>query len=110
MRQISKRLAVKIVALTAAIVVPGGGAAWRSAWAQSIRGVDARLIAINVPGASAMAQVGTFLNNPAACARPIPTLFPSYIQPGAVLDPVRSPRVSGRKAPSFLSTRPAQVS
>src|SRR5262249_15701754 len=38
-----------------------------------------------------VSQVGTFLNNPVppACAHPIPTLFPSYIQPGAVLDPNR---------------------
>jgi hypothetical protein len=89
MRQICTRMAVRIVALTAAIMVLGGGAARRAAWAQSISDLDARLIAINIRGASAVAQVGTFLNNPAACARPIPTLFPSYIQPGAVLDPVR---------------------
>ena len=56
-----------------------------------ITNVNARVIAIDIPGASAIAQVGTFLNNPVppACARPIPTLFPSYIQPGAVLDPNR---------------------
>src|SRR5262249_61739217 len=44
-----------------------------------------------IPGASAISQVGTFLNNPVppACAHPIPTLFPSYIQPGKVLDPNR---------------------
>jgi hypothetical protein len=51
--------------------------------------ISARLVAIGIPGASAIAEVGTFLNDPAACSRPIPTLFPSYIQPGAVLDPKR---------------------
>jgi hypothetical protein len=53
--------------------------------------VNARVIAIDIPGASAISQVGTFLNNPVppACAHPIPTLFPSFIQPGAVLDPNR---------------------
>jgi hypothetical protein len=56
-----------------------------------ISNLNARLIAIDIPGASAISQVGTFLNNPVppACAHPIPTLFPSYIQPGAVLDPNR---------------------
>jgi len=39
----------------------------------------------------AISQVGTFLDNPVppACAHPIPTLFPSYVKPGAVLDPNR---------------------
>src|SRR5260370_7749136 len=41
--------------------------------------------------ASAISQVGTFLNvpPPGACSNPIPSKFPSYIQPGAVLDPNR---------------------
>jgi hypothetical protein len=89
MRQISRRMAVSIITLAAAIAVLDGDAAPRAAWARSIPSIDARLIAINIPGASAVAQVGTFLNNRDACARPIPTLFPSYIQPGAVLDPIR---------------------
>src|SRR6266436_8928498 len=57
----------------------------------AITNVNARVIAVNVPGASAVSQVGTFLNNtvPPACAHPIPALFPSYTQPGAVLDPSR---------------------
>ena len=59
--------------------------------AQATADIGARVIAVNIPGASAISQVGTFLNNPVppACAHPIPTLFPSYIQPGAVLDPNR---------------------
>jgi len=51
--------------------------------------ISARVVAIDIPGASAIAQVGTFLNDPQACAHPIPTNFPSYIQAGAVLDPKR---------------------
>jgi hypothetical protein len=64
---------------------------WQAAQEHPITNVDARVIAINIPGASAISQVGTFLNNPVppACAHPIPTLFSSYIQPGAVLDPNR---------------------
>jgi hypothetical protein len=89
MRLISRRMAVSMMTLAAAIAVLDGDAAPRAAWARSIPSIDARLIAINIPGASAVAQVGTFLNNPAACARPIPTLFPSYIQPGEVLNPIR---------------------
>ena len=64
---------------------------WQAAPEHPITNVNARVIAIDIPGASAISQVGTFLNNPVppACAHPIPTTFPSYIQPGAVLDPNR---------------------
>ena len=81
-----------IMALAAGIAVVDGDAAWQAARAQAITAINARVIATNIPGASAISQVGTFLNNPAPalhCAHPIPTLFPSYIQPGAVLDPNR---------------------
>src|ERR1700722_7381771 len=66
-------------------------APWQAAREHPITNVNARVIAIDIPGASAISQVGTFLNNPVppACAHPIPTLFPSYTQPGAVLDPNR---------------------
>src|SRR5260370_35467102 len=41
--------------------------------------------------ASAISQVGTFLTvrPPGACSNPIPSKSPSYIQPGAGLDPNR---------------------
>jgi hypothetical protein len=80
-----------IMALAAGIAVADGSAAWQAARAQAVTNVGARVVAVNIPGASAISQVGTFLNNPVppACAHPIPTLFPSYIQPGAVLDPKR---------------------
>jgi len=73
------------------MAVVDGDAMWQAARAQAIADIDARVIAVNIPGASAISQVGTFLNNPVppACAHPIPTLFPAYIQPGAVLDPNR---------------------
>jgi len=79
------------MAVTVGIVVIGGEAGQRAARAQGIAGVDARVVALNIPGASAIAEVGTFLNvpPPGACANPIPSKFPSYIQPGAVLDPKR---------------------
>ena len=77
--------------MTAGVAVFGAEPARHAAWAQAISRLDARVIALNIPGASAVSQVGMFLNNPVppACAHPIPTLFPSYIQPGAVLDPNR---------------------
>jgi hypothetical protein len=80
-----------IMALAAGIAILDGDAAWQAARAEPIAHVNARVIALNIPGASAISQVGTFLNNPVppACAHPIPTLFSSFIQPGAVLDPNR---------------------
>jgi hypothetical protein len=86
-----KRIVPSIFALAAAIAIFGGDAAW----AQAIPRLDARVIAINIPGASAVSQVGTFLSGPptpfgqCTLPHPIPTSFPSYIQPGAVLDPNR---------------------
>jgi hypothetical protein len=58
---------------------------------QGIQNLSARVVAINIAGASAIAQIGDFLNVPPpdACANPIPSKFPTYIQPDAVLDPVR---------------------
>jgi hypothetical protein len=65
------------------------------AWGQPIAGVDARVVATHIPGPSAIAQVGTFINGgtltPGDCANPspIPTKFLAYVQPGAILDPTR---------------------
>jgi len=77
--------------LVAGIAAAVGDAAAQAQFQWSIPQIDARVVAINIPGASAISQVGTFLNNPVppACGHPIPTLFASFIQPGAVLDPNR---------------------
>ena len=93
-----RRTVLGILTLAGGIALCGGGAT-RAAWAQTIDQVDARVIAINIPGASAIAQVGSFILGPTTpvptpfgpCTlpSPIPTLFPSYIQRGAVLDPNR---------------------
>jgi hypothetical protein len=68
-------------------LVSGGSAA-----KQPIQKLDARVVAINIPDASAIAQIGEFLNSEkGACGgSPISTTFFScYIQKGAVLDPSR---------------------
>jgi len=59
--------------------------------AQAIQRIDAQIVALNIPGASAISQVGTFLNSSqGACGgSPIPTHFQSYIASGAVADPNR---------------------
>jgi hypothetical protein len=86
---ISRRVALGMIAFAAGVAGLDAAASRRGFAAGPIPDIHARVIAINIPGASAVAQVGTFLNNPQACARPIPTNFPSFIQPGAVLDPAR---------------------
>ncbi len=91
----NRRTVLSILALAAGVTAFDGAGAWQSARAQAIAQINARVVATNIPGASAISQVGTFLNNSAMCnatipfPHPIPTLFPSYIQPGAVLDPNR---------------------
>src|SRR5271169_4525177 len=91
MSRSSRRVVLPILAVGAGMALFSGGTAGWSAWAQAVRGIDARLVAINIPGASAISQVGTFLNSSeGACGgSPIPTHFPSYITAGAVLDPSR---------------------
>ena len=78
-------------AVAAGLAALACSATGRSADAQEMSTVEARIVAVDIPGASAISQVGTFLNavNMGACAAPIPKSFPSYIQPGAVLDPNR---------------------
>jgi len=56
----------------------------------SVKSVRARVIATNIPSPSAISQVGTFIDDPHACAEgPIPLLFPASILPGAILDSSR---------------------
>jgi hypothetical protein len=118
MGQTSRHTALGIMVVAAGIAVLGGEIAWPVARAQTIPGLDARVVAMNIPGASAIAQVGTFLNDPSACARPIPTLFPDSIATGQVLDPTRilvgsssnfgAPLASGvGQEGSFLSIDPS---
>src|SRR6266568_5221626 len=47
----------------------------RTVRADTVPGIDARVVAMNIPGASAIAQVGTFL-----AGGPIPTNFHAFIQ------------------------------
>jgi hypothetical protein len=48
---------LSIFALAAGIAVFDGDAARHPAWAQGIPRLDARVIALNIPGASAVSQV-----------------------------------------------------
>ena len=91
-----RRTVLGILALVAGIAVIDG----KAAWAQGISRLDARVIAINIPGASAVSQVGTFLSGaptpfpPFTCKlpHPIPGFGSppgSFIIAGAVLDPSR---------------------
>jgi len=58
MRQISRTLALGMLVVAAL----AGNSGWREARAQPVLGVDARVVATNIPGASAIAQVGTFID------------------------------------------------
>ena len=86
------------MALAAGIAIADGNATWQAARAQAIVQVQARVIATNIPGASAISQVGTFLLNTPPLVMcnatvpfpsPIRTSFASFIQTDAVLDPNR---------------------
>src|SRR6516225_4704877 len=93
--------------------------------AEPILGIEASVTAVDIPGASAIAQVGTFLSGPpiplgqCTLPHPIPALFGDFIKPGAVLDPNRilvgsrsnfgAPLADGVGSEgSFLSIDPSQ--
>jgi hypothetical protein len=88
-----------IIALVGGIAIVDGDATWQAARAQAITvtSIDAQVIAVKIPGASAISQVGTFIPSqplpppPGQCTlpHPIPTLFASYTNQGKVLDPNR---------------------
>jgi hypothetical protein len=76
-----------VVALAAGFTVLDGSPAWQAARAQETSDLPAHVIATNIPGASAISQVGNFLTG--GCSSPIPTLWQSYTAAGAILDPNR---------------------
>ena len=67
-----------VVRLVAGLAVTDCDVSWHSSRADDIPRINARVVAVGIPGASAISQVGTFLNDLAkAPAAPIPKLFPS---------------------------------
>jgi len=96
MRQIGKTTALAAMILATGIAALVTETTWRQARAQQIAGLNARLVATNIPGTSAIAQIGNFIDGgrmlqPGACANPspIPTKFPGFTESGKVLDPNR---------------------
>jgi len=88
-KRISRRVVtLGLIASAAAEGVLGGAVSRPSLAAASIPELAARVLAVGIPGASAVAQVGTFLTT-SPCGSPIPTKFTSSIQSGSVLDPNR---------------------
>src|SRR5271166_4028433 len=93
MKRIIRTIALGLLVVTAL----AGKSGWREARAQPVPGVNARVVATNIPGASVIAQVGAFVpggtltsgNQTCANPSPIPTKFPAYVQPGKILDPTR---------------------
>jgi hypothetical protein len=86
----SSRYVVASVLAAAAGLTPVSGS---TAGKQAIQSLNARVVAINIPGASAIAQIGMFLTDTliGGCPNPspIPTNFLKDTLPGAVLDPNR---------------------
>jgi hypothetical protein len=122
MKRIIRTIALGLLVVAAV----AGKSGWRGARAQPVPGVNARVVATNIPGASAIAQVGTFVtggtltSGDQTCANPspIPTKFLPYVQPGKILDPTRllvgsasnfgaSLPPSGGRQGSFLSIDPS---
>src|SRR5262245_14981328 len=95
MGQTSRHTTLGIMTVAAGIAVLGGEIAWPAARAQTITDINAHIIATNIPGASAIAEVGAFLSGPptpfglCTLPHPIPTNFREFTRSDRVLDPTR---------------------
>ena len=91
-----------VIVLAAGIALVHGVAVGQASRAQAITNVSPRIVAVNIPGASAISQVGAFLNNPVppACAHPIPTRrgVGSEARPGRQPVELRRPAGERRRA------------
>jgi len=127
MKQIGRTISLGLMFVATGSAFLASAAVRQGAWAQAVADISASVVAIHIPGASAIAQIGTFVNGgvlaPGGCANPspIPTKFPGYTQPGQVLDPNRilvgstsnfgAPLAVGvGQRGSFLSIDPGQPS
>ena len=108
MRQISRPTALGLIAVAAVIAVLDGEAAWRAARAEAILGIDASIVAVSIPGASTIGQIGTFLSTgtltPGNCANPmpIPKNFPTPCPARCLIRTVSwsaADRISARSCP-----------
>jgi hypothetical protein len=77
-----------IMALAAGIAVVGGDATGQAARAEPIPHLKARVIAVNIPSASAISQVGTFLNVPPHIERADDLLRGTRVDALAIYDDV----------------------
>src|SRR3989440_2410995 len=80
------RMARKSVAVLAGLGIVAAGSPARADAVDGERWVTARVVAVGVPGASAISAVGTFLPGGPIHDNPV---LAAYAQPGRVLDPVR---------------------
>jgi hypothetical protein len=90
MKQASRFVVVSVLTIGAGTMLVSGS----TAAGHAIQGLNARVVALNIPGASAIAQIGDFLTESpliGGCPNPspIPNNFHASIQSGAVLDPKR---------------------
>jgi hypothetical protein len=108
MERISRREALRRLGAATGMMALGRSRTVRASQLQDLNG---RIVAVGIPGASAISPVGRFLGGP------IPTNFPAFINDDAVLDPDRilvgarsnfgAPLTSdGGQAGAFLSINP----
>ena len=85
MARISRRGALRRLSVATGMMALGRPHPVRASRMQDLNG---RIVAVGIPSASAVSPVGTFLTG-SLCGSPVPTRFPAFIQPGAVLDSSR---------------------
>ena len=129
MIKISKITALGIMAVAVGIAALDGEAGWRAARADGIQGINAHVVAANIPGASAIAQIGMFVTGtelltPGNCTTRVRFLHisPPPPNPGQCWTPTgfwsaagrisehRGPWASVRRGRYCRSTRPGRTS
>src|SRR5215831_16985283 len=86
MTPMTRRTALGMMASAVGMATLNHVGARRPVWAAAVPGLDGRVVAINIPGASAVAPVGTFLPGGPIHDNPV---LAAFTQPGRVLDPTR---------------------
>jgi hypothetical protein len=62
MRQIGRTTALGLMFVATGVAVLASEAMRQEARAQAVAGINASVVAVNIPGASAIAQIGTFVS------------------------------------------------
>src|SRR6185436_10643585 len=86
MKPVNKRNGLVLIGGLIGIITVGSFSSGRAAHSHDVQPLNGRIVAVGIPGVSAVAPVGTFLPGGPIHDKPE---FQAFTQPGHVLDPTR---------------------